>query len=105
MIIEVNCITGEITEREPYEGEIPVYVEPAPQIPPVSPRQIRQALTQLNLRSVVEEAITAGSQDLKDWWEFSTEFLRTHPEVIDMGKTLGKTPEELDQLWVLAASL
>lgn len=71
----------------------------------VSPRQIRQALTRQNLRNQVETVVATGDQDLKDWWEFSTEFLRYHPQVITVGELLGKTPEELDKLWVLAASL
>lgn len=77
---------------------------PAP-IPNVSPRQIRQALTRLNLRQGVEAAVAAGDQDLKDWWEFSTEFDRRHPLVAQMGASLGVTADQLDGLWALAGSL
>jgi hypothetical protein len=74
-------------------------------IQPISPRQIRQALTATNLRQSVEAAIAAGTQDLKDWWEYSTSFERLNPEVIAMGTALGKTSAELDALWLLGSSL
>jgi hypothetical protein len=71
----------------------------------VSPRQIRQALTQVGLRASVEGAVAAGSQDLKDWWEFATLFERNNPQVVGMGDALGQTPEQMDALFALAASL
>lgn len=79
---------------------------PAPaKIAPISPRQIRQALTRTGLRQQVETAVAAGDQDLKDWWEFATVFEREHPMVVAMGDVLGQTPAKLDALWSLAASL
>ncbi len=74
-------------------------------VPDVTPRQIRMALSRAGLRTSVEAAIAAGSQDLKDWYEFSTTFQRTQPLVVQMGVDLGQTPEQLDALWALAASL
>ena len=71
----------------------------------ITPRQIRQALTRLNLRTAVETAVAAGDQDLKDWWEFSTIYERNHSQVIAMGSALGKPEEELDTLWTLASTL
>jgi hypothetical protein len=74
-------------------------------IPPCTPRQIRQVLTAVGLRSAVESAVAVGSPDLQDWWEFSTVIERHHPEVIAMGAALGQTPEQLDQLFVTGATL
>lgn len=76
----------------------------------VSPRQIRQALNRIphgdgTLRQAVEAAVAAGDQDLRDWWEFATEFERQNPHVAEMGLTLGKTDAELDDLWRLAVTL
>lgn len=72
----------------------------------VTPRQIRQALSRAGLRTAVESAIAAaGDQDTKDWWEFATEFERTHPMVIGMAVALGQTPLQLDDLFTLAATL
>jgi hypothetical protein len=49
--------------------------------------------------------VAAGSQDLRDWWEFSTVIERNHPEVIAMGAALGQTPEQLDALFTTGAAL
>ena len=78
---------------------------PAVVIPSISPRQIRMALTRVNLRAYVEAAVASGDTDLKDWWEFSTSFERLNPQVIAMGTALGQTAEELDALWLLGSTL
>jgi hypothetical protein len=80
-----------------------LYVPPV--VPDVTPRQIRMALSRAGLRTSVEAAIAAGSQDLKDWYEFSTTFQRSQPLVVQMGVDLGQSPAQLDALWALAASL
>jgi len=74
-------------------------------IPTVSPRQIRQALTIAGLRAAVESAVAASDQDIKDWWEFATEFERSHVKVVSMCAALGVTDQQADDLWMLAASL
>ena len=71
----------------------------------VSPRQIRQALTRAGLRESVEAAIASGSQDIKDWYEFATEFSRQHEDVALLAAALDVSEEGLDNLWILAASL
>ena len=72
----------------------------------LTPWQMRKALNQLGLRASVESAIAASNdQELKDGWEFATEFLRSSPLVIGMGAALGKTGSELDALFTLGASL
>jgi hypothetical protein len=76
-----------------------------PSVTQISPRQIRMALTQMNLRSQVETAVAAGDQDIKDWYEFSTYFDRNHPQVIAMAQALNVTDAQLDSLWALAATL
>lgn len=74
-------------------------------IPPVSARQIRQALSRQNLRSQVEAAVAAGDQDLKDWWEFSTVIERNHPEVTAMAAALNISDTAVDALFALAVTL
>ena len=95
-------------------GCVPVSAEEAealrpvplpPPIAPISPRQIRQALTRAGLRTAVEAAVAAGDQDLKDWYEFSTAFERNNAQVIAMGEALSVSPSSLDDLWALGASL
>lgn len=74
-------------------------------IKPINATQIRIALNQTGLRSMVEAAISGGSQDLKDWWEFSTNLYRDHPLVVQMIAELGLPPEQVDDLWRLAATI
>lgn len=74
-------------------------------VSPISPRQIRQALTRAGLRTAVEAAVAAGNQDLKDWYEFSTVFERLNPQVVAMGEALSVSSASLDELWALGASL
>jgi len=90
------------------DAEIAAHVSaqtPVPQVPALSPRQIRQALTRVGLRAQVEATVAAGSQDLKDWWEFATQFERNHPLVVAMGQQLGQTPQTLDDVWALGKTL
>ena len=101
MRYETNMQTGEVTEHE----DAPTTPESPRPIAPISPRQIRQALTRAGLREQVEAAVAAGDQDIKDWWEFATSFERLNPQVVAMGEALSVSPESLDQLWVLGATL
>ena len=71
----------------------------------VSPRQIRQALTRAGLRASVEAAVAAGDQDIKDWYEFATDFERSNPVVASLGAALNVSDEQLDALWILAEAL
>lgn len=90
---------------ETYSAVQPVLVSKPPPIAPISPRQIRQALTRAGLRAAVEAAVTAGDQDLKEWYEFSTAFERNNAQVIAMGEALSVSPASLDDLWTLRAQL
>lgn len=88
-------------------GNTPEPAEPIPAAPPISatPYQIREALNMLGLRSAVESAVAAGSQSLKDKWQFAQEFKRDNPTVIELGLALGKTDAEMDALFQLAETL
>lgn len=74
-------------------------------IKPVNATQIRIALNQAGLRDMVEAAVSAGSQELKDWWEFSVNLYRDHPLVVGMVTALGIPPDQADALWVAAAGI
>ena len=81
------------------------YVAPqSPQLT-VSAWQIRKALNATGLRALVEAAVLAGPQDLKDAWEYAKEFERANPLVEALGAALGKTSDELDDLFALAAGM
>lgn len=85
-----------------YTGE-DLPVEPVPAV--VTPRQIRLALNQIGLRQTVEQAVAAGSQDLKDWWEYALDIERNNALVVGMAQQLGITEQQLDDLFKLAATL
>lgn len=78
--------------------------DPAPLLP-LSARQIRMALRQAGLREAVEAAVAAAGGDLVDWWEYSIEYHREHHLVADMAASIGATPEQVDAVWRLGASL
>lgn len=71
----------------------------------VTPRQIRLALNAAGLRATVENAVKAGNQDIKDWWEYALEIERNHPLIVGMAAQLGITEQQLDELFTLAVTL
>jgi len=79
--------------------------EEALKVQEVTPRQIRQALTKVGLRTKVEDAVAAADQDTKDWWEFTTVIARNNPQLIAMATLLDIPAVEVDAVFVLAASL
>jgi hypothetical protein len=94
--------------KEWYKGEIREVSVPDlinTEIIRCTPWQLRKALNQLSLRDAVENAVASADQTTKDGWEFATEFRRDDPLVISMGLALGKTEDELDDLFQLARTL
>lgn len=83
----------------------PADVAPKPQII-VSPWQLRKALNQQGLRQQVEDAVTASTDyDLKDGWQYATEFVESDPLVISMTTALGMTEQDRTDLFVLASTM
>lgn len=100
---EHNTETHRATQLD--DGTWQLVELPPRHVPDVSPAQIRIALNQMGLRAQVEAAVEAGSQDLKDWWEYSTEIQRNHPLVDQMAAGLGVSVEQTDALFMLASTL
>jgi len=71
----------------------------------VTPRQIRLALNAAGLRSTVEQAVSAGNQDLKDWWEYALDIERNNSLIVSMSAQLGMTGQQVDDLFRLAVTL
>lgn len=87
-------------------GHEPEPADPEPKpIISVSPWQIRKALTAMSLRDQVETAVAASALEVRDAWQFATAFQRENPLVASLAASLGKTDEEIDALFALAASL
>jgi hypothetical protein len=72
---------------------------------PVTPRQIRLALTQMGLRSAIESYVASQDVTVQDSWNYATEFYRSNPLVAGAAQALNKNDAELDALFVLARSL
>jgi len=67
--------------------------------------QLKRSLSQLGIRQLVEEAIISADQDTKDMWTDARTFYRLHPLVTSIQQSLGKTDEEVDQIFILAQTL
>lgn len=109
--VEPDAYTGKV-----YDPLAHTVSDPPPAPPPVlvaTPRQIRLALNQFGLRQAVEDYVAAADQNVKDNWEWATEFRRDKPMIeaciAALAPTLGKTEEEAelltDQLFELAVTL
>lgn len=98
---------GAVFERGPDYIEVFTGLDiPARPVPDsVTPRQIRLALNASGLRATVDNAVKAGSQGLKDWWEYSLDIERNHALINGMAAQLGITDQQLDDLFRLAATL
>lgn len=76
----------------------------------VTPRQIRLALILSGVSlDIIETAINSLPEPQKSMtritWEYSVEFQRTNPMISAMSPMLGLTSEQIDNLFILAATL
>lgn len=102
-------LTGDWT----YENGVfvePVEVEQEVVIPSVvTMRQARLALLQQGLLSTVSAAIDSMTGDTGEAarieWEYAATVERVSPLILSLGSALGLSDEQLDELFVLAASL
>lgn len=80
--------------------------EPAMPRIDVSAWQIRKALNMAGLRNQVENAVAASdSIEVKDGWLHSPRFFSDNDLALTMGAALGKSREDMYELFLLAASL
>jgi hypothetical protein len=77
---------------------------PTPVPESVTPRQIRRALTAFGLRATVEAAIAGADQATRDDWEFALEIRRDWPALTAMATQMNLTSEQVDALFVQAAT-
>lgn len=69
----------------------------------VTPWQIRQALNELGLRAQVENLVkTTTNQDIKDGWEFATEWREFNPIIAEIASQLHLTQSQIHAIFVLA---
>jgi hypothetical protein len=84
--------------------EMVAQLEPLPPAP-VTPRQIRMALSQIGLRKEIEDWVETQDIVVKDSWTFATQFERTHPLILMCASALNKSEAEIDGLFELARTL
>ena len=94
----------EVTFGWSYEdGEFIAPPPPPIVIPVLTMRQARLALLDAGLLDEVEAAITTPENRI--WWDYSTTVERNHPLVDAVLTALGKSPEEIDEMFIEAAKL
>lgn len=79
-------------------------------IPTVTPRQIRQALilSGVSLQTIEDalDSLPEPTRSLaKTEWEYSVNFDRRRPLVVQVGLMLGWTSNQLDDLWLFAGKI
>lgn len=70
----------------------------------ISAVQARLMMNKLGLREAVEAAVSTN-QNYKDYWEYSTIIVRTHPVLVELAKVLGLTDEDLDTYFMEGSKL
>jgi hypothetical protein len=105
-VIPGDKITVSMTFARNAQGVVEqVYTFRPKPIAAVTPRQIRLALSMIGLRQQVEDYVNAQDITVQDSWHYSTMFERNNPLMIACKDFLEKTEEDLDELFILAASL
>lgn len=69
------------------------------------PLQMRKALRQTGDYAAVTAAMEQADGETQEAWEYASEVRRTDPMIEAMRLVLGKTAEEVDNLFLLAQSL
>ena len=103
----VDRLVFNVTTGKQEVVQIDIFIEePTVQVPTqITPRQIRQQLTAIGLRQTVEDLISASNDyDLKDWWNHSQDFQRSHPVLLEVATQLGMSEDDMDNFFIEAAS-
>lgn len=97
IVVDISDVTPKPDVLWTAEFTNDVWVFSPPPAPPeivysCTPWQIRKALNAAGLRQQIEDAVSGSSdQNLKDGWEFATEFRSDDSFVLSMGAALGKS--------------
>lgn len=97
----------EATEQEKAAADavIDAFDLSAPIVPrSVTPYQARQALNAAGLRAAAEAAIASAPQEIQDAWEYALTIERNSPFIAAVSGALGLSDQQIDALFVTAAS-
>ena len=102
---EPSVASYTFTAEEIEEGKVYVTTPRPTSVPTsVTPKQIRLALNAAGLRQMVEDAVEASDQAIKDTWNWTTYFRRTDQMLNSFCDAIGWTKEEIDQLFIDASN-
>ena len=107
---DVSRLGGDLTEYEPLLAEVEANIQPADpiivQVPQViTIRQAKLALLSAGLLDDVDAAIAQADRATQIEWEYATEIHRNWPTLRSVQGAIGLTDEQVDGLFIRAASL
>ncbi len=70
----------------------------------VSRLRMKLALKDLDLLTTVEAVVASAGELAQIYWTESTMFERNHPMVVNLGAAAGLTPQEIDDIFINAAT-
>jgi hypothetical protein len=73
--------------------------------PSLTPRQLRLALAHIEITEAEIDAKLDNNQFAAIEWKWATEYKRLHPLVVTLGPMFDLTPEQIDIVWLWAATL
>lgn len=102
-------VPDDTSVEDTYENGVVVKYLPVPMPrqsqPVVTMRQARLALLQAGKLADVDAVIAQAGDAARIEWEYAQELRRDHPLVTAMGAALGMSVEQIDALFVQAATL
>lgn len=107
---DVSRLGGDLTEYESLLAEVEANIQPADpilvQVPQaITIRQAKLALLSAGLLDDVDAAIAQADRATQIEWEYATEVHRNWPTLRSVQGAVGLTDEQVDELFILAASL
>jgi len=97
---------GGYDPAKPNDNIVEEYDVPDPVPEKISMRQMRLSLLQSNLLNSVQALVdAAGNEAYQIEWEYANDVLRSAPLVALFGSELGLTEEQIDNIFILGATL
>lgn len=108
MRIVVNVQTGETEQVSGDPGDLPNEAEKVPaKITKAQLKYVTENIAEgeTTLWATIKAAIAAADADTQETWDLIHELPRSHPLVVSMAQSLGKSDAEMDAVWIAGAKL